>query len=225
MKLKNSFILKLSLIFVGAAFLFIHNSGAAEQENNLDLDSFSKKLKEKMSGISSISFRLEQDTFIATSTHSLEADIDFKRPDKYFIKYSKPQVQQIIIDGEALVTYIPEIKQATSQIITEAGSFFGVTASLLFSDDPIDNMKKLYNLKFFYEKNGQPAVYANSKDIKNLEYIYIYFNSKSLLPEKTVVTAPDFKSVAIMSRYVLNPVYDAELFHFNELGIDILKIK
>ncbi|MFH1415008.1 MAG: outer membrane lipoprotein carrier protein LolA [Elusimicrobiota bacterium] len=164
-------------------------------------------------GIETISFSFHQNTYLAGSTHTVKAEVFFKKPDMLKVKYTKPQKQEIYFFHGKLYTYIPSIKQATVQECTDFSSLLGVTVSMLFSPDSFEILKNKFELSIADNSAGM-ILEAVPHDRKDFNRMVIQFYEITYFPAKTVVTAEHIRSVTVFDNYVSNPQFNEDYFNF-----------
>ncbi|MFC2062208.1 outer membrane lipoprotein carrier protein LolA [Elusimicrobiota bacterium] len=196
-------------------------------EKALNTAEFSREVNEKMGGIKTFNFTFRQNTYIADSTQTVVAEVSFERPDKLYVKYSEPQTQEFIFNKGTLYTYIPEIKQATSQKKDDISNVLGVTPSVILSGDSFHLLEKDFNLSVNTSGKHKNMVLLEAFPVNRDDFdkMVIFFNGDTLLPEKTVVTAPNFKSVTSFTEYKLNLQFGEDYFDFNpDKEVNIIEI-
>lgn len=181
------------------------------------LEAFFQHVTEKMNKIKTISFSFRQNTFIAGSTQTIMAEVFFKKPDNLKIKYHQPQVQEIYFSNRYLYTYIPEIKQATRQKNNNINDLLGITPSVILSSDSFGLLKKDFKLKLIPPPGNQNFISLESLPVNRDDFdrMVITFDNNTGLPEMTVVTAPNFKSITVFTDYIINSTLDESHFNFN----------
>lgn len=192
----------------------INPSGDTEKEK-LTIETLSKKITAEMSSIKTYAFTIHQNTYIAGSTQTVIADIKFMRPDKLYIRYRQPQVQEVIFNQGVLYTYIPEIRQATRQKRDNIEEILGITPSIIISSEPFKLLKNNFKLSIRDSDVSDNAILIEAVPIKrnDFEKIDIFFNPDTYLLEKTVFIARNFKSVTNFTGYKIN--FDIEEDYFN----------
>jgi len=163
--------------------------------------------------IKTLSFSFHQNTYLAGSTHTVKAEVFFRKPDMLKVKYTKPQRQEIYFFHGKLYTYIPSIKQATVQEYADFSSLLGVTASVLLSPDSFGILKDKFDLSI-----EDMALEAVPHDRKDFNRMIIQFHETTYFPAKTVVTAEHVRSVTFFGGYLSNPELDEEYFDFKPAG-------
>lgn len=176
-------------------------------ENKESIDKFSSRINETMTSINTISFSFRQNTYFAKSTQTVVADVSFRRPDSLKVIYTEPQHQEITFSNGYLYTYIPAIKQATMQQKDNFSDLLGITHSIIFSTESFGKLKKDFNLNIETGRENSTSIYLESKSSEraHFEIMEISFSNKSLLPEQTIVKAPNIRSVTVFDNYTLNP--------------------
>jgi len=179
------------------------------------MEEVSRLINEKSKEIKSLNFNFVQTTYIAESTQTVKAQVVFKKPDKIRISYSEPREQIVIYNAGFLYTYIPEIRQMTKQKAPDMDQILGVSPSLILSPGSIKELKKKYNLKA-ENKNGTIVLNAEPVGNGSFDEMKIYINAEKMLPEKTVVTAPNLISETDFEYRQLNPEISEEVFSITE---------
>lgn len=181
------------------------------------VEELSRQVTEKMNAIKTISFSFMQNTFIADSTQTIRAEVLFKKPDNLKIRYHQPQVQEIYSSNGYLYTYIPEIRQATRQKIDNIDDLLGITPSVILSSDSFRLLKKGFKLRLTTSPKSKNSISLEPLPVNTAGFdsMVITFNNNTGLPEMTVVTAPNFKSITLFTDYTVNPDLDKARFDFN----------
>ncbi|MBN2407147.1 MAG: outer membrane lipoprotein carrier protein LolA [Elusimicrobia bacterium] len=180
----------------------------------MDYSVFSSELSEKMKSVDAVAFSFRQDIFAGDSTQTIKASVDFKKPDRVYIRYTAPQRQEVICNGEYLYTYIPEIKQATRQKREDVGNLLGITPSLIMSENSIGELKKDYNISFSRPAGAENTVLMELVpfDKRDFDRMVITFSRDTYMPLKTVISAPNVKSVTDFTDYTLNKAFSDDYF-------------
>ncbi len=191
-------------------------------------DQFKNRLREHMKEVDTISFDFLQKSYIAASTRTVKAKIKFKRPEKLFMKYTRPSPQNIIFSEGTLYTYVPSINQATRQKSKSISGILGTSASLIISDTPFEDLSQNFSLTGYKINSDLFLLRAEplQKQKHNFEHMDIFVNTARYLPRKTVVTGENFKSVTEFSEYKINLQLEDSIFSLKEEeGINIINIK
>ncbi|MGM0567654.1 MAG: LolA family protein [Elusimicrobiota bacterium] len=218
---------KTAVLLVVISFAVLSETLLWADSDITSIEILSEKLIEKTEKIDDIIFEFEQDIFIAGSTDTVKAKVFYKKPGSFFISYTEPVIQEIYFDGEKLITYIPRLRQATSQIKKDAEEMLGISADLIFSPRGLEGLKENHNLNIENIDSEKDSIVLEALPHEKTEYenMFITFDLETLRPVKTVVSAPHTESVTVFKNYKINTGLEKEKFEFQPPeGIEILKI-
>ncbi|MFW6172361.1 MAG: LolA family protein [Elusimicrobiota bacterium] len=201
------------------------NSGYEEIKG---IDELKNKVSSVLKKTDSIKFVLHQNTYIGTSTNTIKAEVYFEKPDKLKVKYTQPQVQEIIYSQGYLYTYVPEISQVTRQKREGISDVLGVSPSILLKDGSFENLKNDFDLEINKEKSTKDFICLQAEPLnrQDIEKMNIFFSRESFLVKKNVLYADNLKSVTEFNDYVLDPEVGKDFFsvEFPE-DVNIIKIE
>jgi outer membrane lipoprotein-sorting protein len=96
----------------------------------------------------------EADIVITTSSGVMEGVLFYKNPNLLRINFTKPADQVLVVDGEKLVLYIPELRVIMEQRLKKRSSA-GVAS--LASAQGLNLLKKRYSISYLSESGSIPV--------------------------------------------------------------------
>jgi len=223
------FSLKHFLVTAAAAGTAYGICGAASPTGSISSsEQLFSSMRQKIESIESLSFGFTQKTFIADSTHTVKADVYYRRPGYLLIDYSKPQQQQVLLKDGKLYTYIPAIKQATRQPAGNIENILGTAPSIIVSTRAVSEFEKKFK-SHIDEKHSdhrilllvsQPRIPVNYKRIE------ISIDRDTLFPVISKLYSENFESITLYSSYKVNVPMKDSLFEINkDPAIKIIEIE
>ncbi|MFC2048852.1 outer membrane lipoprotein carrier protein LolA [Elusimicrobiota bacterium] len=187
----------------------------------ITVSDISDKLEKSKASLKTLSFTFTQNTYIAGSTQTVQANVFFQKPDKLKIIYKTPQIQEIILADGNLYTYVPKIKQITKQRTSLRKDVLGTIPSLFFCDDPLQLIRKRFDLKVIDKKHkNEYSLIATPLTGEEFNNMLVEFDKNNCFPIRSLLKSEYLTSETIYGSYRINPNLSPEFFNV-ELSDDI----
>ena len=96
----------------------------------------------------------EADIVITTSSGEMEGVLYYKSPNLLRINFTKPADQVLVVDGEKLVLYIPELRVVMEQQLKKRSA---ANVASMASSQGLNLMKKRYSISYLGEQGSIPV--------------------------------------------------------------------
>ncbi len=177
-------------------------------------EGFADAFKSEVSEINDISFEFTQKVFVAGATDTVKAEVVYKRPNFFHVRYTEPVRQELYFDGKDLVTYTPRIRQAVARKTDYNDEILGVSVSLIYSSSGLENLENSHRLELKETGNDTISIRAVPRTAREYTEMIIEFDSETLRPLKTAVVSEYASSVTEFENYRINSGVEKERFIF-----------
>lgn len=151
------------------------------------------------------------------TSQTLEGKLILKKPNKFYLEFTKPMIQKVISDGKTIWIYIPEMKQVMKQQVTGQDA----------TNDPILAVGKIFEtLQKSYDIVLEGSEKVEGEDTyllsftpkignENLPKMKTCISKNTWLPVKTDIMEMTGSNISIVFKNLkINTNVDSKLFEF-----------
>ncbi|MDR0486584.1 MAG: outer-membrane lipoprotein carrier protein LolA [Elusimicrobiota bacterium] len=189
------------------------------------LDFVLKNMRSAESEISDleIDYREEILYLADSSRQTIEGNLKFLKPGKFFISQKTPQEQKIYINSNAVTVYTPSNKQALiDNWSNQTNSEFTPASAVNFAHSWRD-MSKTHSLTFIKEDKG---VYILALSPNNKIWtMSIYISKENFRPSRMIVKSNSYTIDISLFNYKINQNTNKKIFDFSPpKGVEVIKL-
>jgi outer membrane lipoprotein carrier protein len=147
-----------------------------------------------------------------------------KKPNSIYIQQRVPQEQHLYIDAKNITIYTPENEQAVIDSLKNIFNGDFVPSTIINLGNNWRKIKKTNLISLVEDNEKHTAITITPVENKNCN-IKIYISKITMYPVKATVESEGVISEIIFKNYVINPVFDKNIFKFNiPDNVEIIKL-